>query len=115
MICFQDTDGTIPANKDGDPVGLVLNTPPVNNLYFYTIVFNYGKEGQRYLSDSEGLCFVEGDRYPLKVYESYEQAKQVMDKLAGGAFPNEGILQICLLMLDAVGAPSKGNLELTHR
>lgn len=113
MTYFQDAAGQVPANKDGDLVGLALNAPTFNNLYFYTIVFNYGKVGQRYLSDSEGLCFVEGDRYPLKVYESYEQAKKVMDKLAAESFPNEGILQICILTLGPVGAPSKGNLAAT--
>ena len=112
-IYFQDVEGTIAA-KTGDKVGFVLNKPPsflINNLRFYTIVFSYGNEYQQYLTqDDKGrLCFVTGDRDSLKVYDSYEKAKQVMDELSKNSFPNKGILQVCSFNLNAVGEPSGDN------
>lgn len=112
--CFQGADGQAIAEV-GDKVGLVLNEPPtfLSKVRLYTIAFNYSKDGQRYLSDSkEGLCFVDSDRDSVKVYDSYEKASQVMNELAATSFPNEGILQVCSLELNAVGEASKGNPEL---
>ncbi|WP_105245473.1 hypothetical protein [Psychrobacter sp. Marseille-P5312] len=112
-IYFQDAEGATTATKDGDKVTLALNNPPsfLNKLRFYTVVFNYGNEWQQYLTEDEknGLCFANGDKYPMRVYDSYEQAKQVMGKLSDASFPNEGVLQVCSLELSAVGEPSKGN------
>ena len=112
-IHFQDAEGATAATKDGDKVALVLNNPPsfLNKLRFYTVVFNYGNEWQQYLTEDKknGLCFANGDKYPMRVYDSYEQAKQVMGKLSDSSFPNEGVLQVCSLELSAVGEPSKGN------
>lgn len=113
--CFSNTAGTIPANV-GDKVGLILNTemPTANKLRFYTIVFNYGNDGQRYLSDDKvGLCFVDGDRYSMKIYTDYDQAKQVMEELTKTSFSNEGILQVCSLEFNTIGELSKGNPEFT--
>ena len=111
--CFQDSEGKMPANV-GDKVGLVLDA---NKLVFCTIVFNYGNDGQQYLTEGEKgrLCFVGGhENYKvelLKIFTSYAQAKEVMDELTKTSFPNEGMLQICSLQLDAIGEPSKGNPE----
>lgn len=107
---FKDIEGSVTAEV-GDKVGVLLNSKhlPVNKLRFYTIVFSYGNKGQRYLSDDKaGLCFVDGDRYTMKIYTNYEQAKKVMEELATTSFPNEGILQVYSLELSAVGEPSKG-------
>ena len=122
-IFFQDIEGAIPATKDGDKVALALNNPPsfLNKLRFYTIVFSYGNEWQQYLTEDEKgrLCFVLGvstyKAYPLKLFRTYEQAKQVMDELSVTSFSNEGILQVCSFELSAVGEPSKGNPELLAR
>lgn len=121
-IYFQDAEGAIPATKEGDKVALALNNPPsfLNKLRFYTIVFSYGNEWQQYLTEDEKgrLCFVLGvSTYrasPLKLFRSYEQAKQVMDELSVTSFPNEGILQVCSFELSAVGEPSKGNSDFMN-
>lgn len=117
--CFQDAAGTIPAEV-GDKVGLIINNPPpltANKFVFYTIVFNYCGSGQRYLADDKelGLCFVDADSDyrldDLKIFNSYERAKEVMDELSKNSFPNEGVLQVCSLELNAIGEPSKGYLS----